>query len=78
MLIIKYPTWYEGPFVGGESQAHGISRVSAEGGGLLPCLYVPLRTGHVSRGGEDLTVVNKPAAGQVARVSWQLPWYLQV
>ena len=40
---------------------------------LLAGLHVPEGAGHVSAGRHDLTVIDEPAAGEVARVAGQLP-----
>ena len=40
---------------------------------LLASLHVPQSAGHVPAGGDDLTVVDEPAAGEVAGVAGQLP-----
>ena len=47
--------------------------MAGEGGHLLAGLNVPQHAGHVTAGGEDLIVVEEAAAGEVARVSGQLP-----
>ena len=45
---------------------------------LLAGLHVPESAGHVSAGRHDLTVIDEPAAGEVARVSGQLPGHSSV
>ena len=40
---------------------------------LLAGLHVPEGAGHVPAGGDDLTVVDESAAGEVASVAGQLP-----
>ena len=40
---------------------------------LLAGLHVPEGAGHVPAGRHDLTVIDEPAAGEVARVPSQLP-----
>ena len=55
------------------AQAHDVAQVVCELGDLLPSLDIPQHTGHVTRRGEDPSVVDESAAGQVARVPAKLP-----
>lgn len=69
---------YEGSLVGRERERHDVTRVARELTALLTGLDVPEGASHITRAGQDLVVIQEAAAGQVARVSWQLTRYAYI
>ena len=63
---------HKGIFVGRDRDAHDIAAVVRKLRNLASALDVPQDAGHVAAGGEDLRVVNEPAAADVARVAREL------
>lgn len=55
-----------------DADAHDISEVVGEFGHLGPGLDIPEHASHIPRGGQDTTVVDEAATGQVAGVTGEL------
>ena len=55
-----------------DANAHHISEVIGEFSDLGPSLDVPEHTGHIARRGQDTTVVDEAATGEIARMAGEL------
>jgi len=66
---------YEDVFLGIQRQAHHVALVALECSHLAITFYIPQNTGLIAGGGDDLFVVDEPAAGEIAGVGVQFPLY---
>lgn len=49
-----------------DADAHDVSKMVCELGHLRASLYIPLHTGHVARGGEDIAIIDEAAARKIS------------
>lgn len=68
----------EGVVVGKERETHDVTIVTLELADLDTTLNVPQHAGSITRGGDDLLVVDKAAAREVSSVGVQFTAHLQV